>query len=94
MIGGTLYYRVVAQDRQRGYMLLAAFGKPVVQRNCEQITTLSAITEASLAKTIASVKELYSAGNMVDVTDANVLGQLRRLFEAQAAAKAEADAGE
>lgn len=84
MKNGTLYYRVVAQDRGRGYMLLIAWGKPVVQRNCEQITTLSVLTEASLARTLESVKTLYSAGLMVDVTDSNVAGQLKRLFASQA----------
>ena len=86
MIGGTLFYRVVAQDRGRGFMLLAAWSKPVIQRNCEQLTTLSAVTRVSLDKAVASLQTLYTPTTLVDVTDASVAGQLRKLFGENVAA--------
>ena len=91
-MGGTLFYRVVPMDRGRGFMLITAWTKPVVQRNCEQLTTLSAITRVSLDKAVASAQALYNATAMVDVTDASVLGQLRKLFgETTAAPVAQKD---
>lgn len=80
MIAGTLYVRVCPQDRGRGFLLLASWTKPVVQRNCEQLTTLGAITRASLNKVIATLQTSYNPSSIVDVTDASVAGQLRKLF--------------
>lgn len=85
MVGGNLFYRIVAADRNRGYILLTSWGKPVIQRNCDSMHTLTGLTQKSLDKMLANVKEMYSAGSMTDVTDPTVAGQLRRLFEAQAA---------
>ena len=44
MLANTLYVRVVNQDKDRGYMLLAGYDGAVVQRTCLSYTTLQGIT--------------------------------------------------
>lgn len=80
MIAGTLYVRVVPQDKDRGYMLLAGFEPSVVQRTAAQYTTLSDPTRATLNAAIARMQKLYSASEVKDVTASNVAKQLVKLF--------------
>lgn len=76
----TMYIRIVPQDRQRGYMLLVSWVKPVVQKTAQQITTLSVLTRASLDEAIAAVTKSYKPASVVDVTPAGIHSQLRKMF--------------
>jgi hypothetical protein len=80
MIAGTLYVRVVAQDKDRGYMLLAGFDPAVIQRTAAQYTTLSDPTRATLDAAIARMQKLYSASEVKDVTASAVVKKLAKLF--------------
>ena len=80
MIAGTLYVRVVAQDKDRGYMLLAGFDSAVIQRTAAQYTTLSDPTRATLDAAIARMQKLYSASDVRDVTASAVTKKLAKLF--------------
>ena len=80
MIAGTLYVRVVPQDKDRGYMLLAGFDSAVIQRTAAQYTTLSDPTRATLDAAIARMQKIYSASAVKDVTAASVVKKLAKLF--------------
>lgn len=85
MKGGTLYIRVIEQDRKRGYWVLAGWDKPVVQRTCDAMSTLGHATQADLDRTIATLKTKLNAGSIVDTTDAGLKKQFAKIFEQQAA---------
>ena len=76
----TLYIRIVPQDRQRGYMLLASWVKPVIQKTSMHMTTMSVLTRDRLNATIADVTKIYEPGSVVDVTPVGIHAQLRKLF--------------
>lgn len=81
MYASTLYCRVVPQERGRGWMLLVSWEKPVVQRTCTQLITLSGVTQASLDATKARVQADYRVAKLDDVTPDNVVKQLQREFK-------------
>jgi hypothetical protein len=85
MKGGTLYIRVIEQDRKRGYWVLAGWDKPVTQRTCDAMITLGHATQADLDRTIATLQNNLSAGQVVDITDAGLKKRFEKLFEKQAA---------
>lgn len=76
----TVFIRVVPQDRDRGYMLLVGYDPGLVQRTAVQITTLSAVTRASLDKVIETVRRDYNASEIRDTTDASITKKLKKLF--------------
>ena len=80
MIANTLFVRVVSQDRDRGFMLLAGFDSKIVQATCSQYTTLGAVTRESLDKAIAQMKDRYSAAEIKDCTSPDVLRKLKKIF--------------
>ena len=86
MIASTLYIRTVPQENG-DWQLLASWEKPVVQRTCAQLTSLTAVTEKSLAAVVESIKQRYQAADVKDVTPPAVQRQLAKQFERELAAK-------
>lgn len=86
MYASTLYCRVVPQERGRGWMLLVSWEKPVVQRTCAQLITLSGVTQASLDAVKAKVQADYRVAKLDDVTPESVVKQLQREFKSGAPA--------
>ena len=80
MIANTLYVRVVPQDKDRGYMLLAGFDSGVVQSTCAQYTTLSAVSRASLDAAIAAMQARFNAAEVKDVTPVGIKRRLAKMF--------------
>lgn len=80
MYASTLYCRIVPQERGRGWMLLISWEKPVIQRTCAQLITLSGVTQASLDAMKAKVQAEYRVTKLEDVTPDNVAKQLQREF--------------
>ena len=76
----AVFVRVVSQDRDRGYMLLVGYDPSLVQRTAIQITTLSAVTRASLDKVIETVRKDYNASEIRDITDAGIKKKLKKMF--------------
>jgi DnaJ-domain-containing protein 1 len=85
MKGGTLYIRVIEQDRKGGYWVLASWEKPVVQRTCAAMSTLGHATQADLDRTIATLKNNLNAGSVVDLTADGLKKRFAKMFEEQAA---------
>lgn len=79
MYKSTLYIRVVPQDRDRDYVLLASFDPAVIQRTAAEYSTLTSPTRASLNAAIARLEQRYAA-DIKDVTTSAISKQLARLF--------------
>ena len=80
MLANTLFVRVVNQDKDRGYMLLAGYDSSVVQRTCLSYTTLAAVTRESLNAAIARMKASHSAAEVRDCTAPNIAKKLAKMF--------------
>ena len=80
MLASTLYVRVVPQDKDRGYMLLAGYEAGVVQRTALSYTTLSNPTREGLTAAVERMRLSHSAKDVKDVTAPAVLKKLAKLF--------------
>lgn len=80
-IASTVFVRVTAQDRQRGYQLLAGFDSKIVVATATRVITLSGTpTRESLNAVIAKVAKELNASEVRDVTASGIQVQLRKLF--------------
>jgi hypothetical protein len=80
-IASTVFVRVTAQDRQRGYQLLAGFDSKIVVATATRVMTLNGnLTRDALNATIAKVAKELNASEVRDVTAAGIQAQLRKLF--------------
>jgi len=80
IIASPLYIRVITADRDRGYMLLLSWTKPVNQRTAHQISTLSSPTRVSLDAIIASAIRMAKVTEVIDVTESGIKRQLAKMF--------------
>jgi hypothetical protein len=80
MKGGTLFYRIIPADRDRGYILLTAWSKPVVRISCYTNSSLSYPTRASLNALLASIKATSGAESLSDTTETGIVKKLAKLF--------------
>lgn len=84
MLASTLFVRVVPQDKDRGFMLLAGYDASVIQRTALQYATLSNPSRASLAAAIERMRVNNSAKEVKDVTAPAIQKRLEKIFEEQA----------
>lgn len=80
MLASTLYVRVVPQDRDRDFMLLAGYEATVIQRTAVQYTTLNNPTRASLNAAIERLRAGNNAADVRDVTAPAIQKRLARIF--------------
>lgn len=80
MLASTLFVRVVPQDKERGFMLLAGYDADVVQRTALQYATLSVLTRESLNAAIERMRINNSASTIKDVTAPAIQKKLAKLF--------------
>ncbi len=80
MITSTLFVRVVPQDKDRGYMLLAGFEPKMVQSNCSRYTTLNDISRRVLDEAIERMRESFGASEVKDATAETLKRKLAKLF--------------
>ena len=83
MKGGTLYARVIPADRDRGFNILFSWEKPVIQRTCQQMSSISAITRKSLEISLRQAQARYGVDQVVDVTEAAIKKRLEKMFQGQ-----------
>ncbi len=93
MLASTLFVRVVAQDKERGFMLLAGYDSKVIQRTAVQYTTLSVMTRDSLNEAIDRLRKSNSAMEVKDCTAPDIQKKLAKLFGETPAQAAVAKAG-
>lgn len=77
---GTLYTRIVPQDKNRGYVMMASWSKPVNQRTCDQMTTLGAISREYVNQVTENLREHFGADEVVDTTDESLRRKLAKQF--------------
>lgn len=87
MIASTLYIRTVPSSDSGDWQLLASWEKPVVQRTCCHLSTLTAVTEDSLAATRAAIAARFKAASVVDVTPPAVARALAKQLAVEFAAR-------
>ena len=80
MKGGTIFVRIVPADRDRGYVMLISWEKPVVQRTCIEVTSLGAISRATIDRVMAQALANHNAAKIVNVTDSGLLKKLAKMF--------------
>lgn len=80
MIASTIYVRVVPQDKDRGYMLLAGFEPKMVQSTCANYTTLNAVTRESLDAAIERMRVSFGAKDVKDSTPEPLKKKLAKMF--------------
>lgn len=83
MKSSTLFVRAVPQDRDRGWMLLVSWEKPVIQRTCMQIISMSAVTQTSYEKLKQKVFADYNAEAMMDVTPPAIARKMAKQIPAE-----------
>jgi len=80
MISGTLYVRIVPQDKDRGYMMLVGYDPKVVQSTAMQYFTLSAISRDVINSTLQRIRTSYSAAEIKDVTPPALKKKFAKMF--------------
>ena len=80
IIASPLYVRVVAADRDRGFVLLVSWTKPVIQRTAHQMSTLSELSREYIDKVIANAVKTSKVTEVIDVTDSGIKKQLAKIF--------------
>jgi hypothetical protein len=76
----TIFVRVVPQDKDRGYMLLAGFDSKITQATCAKYSTLNVVTRESLNDAISRLKDQYKATEIKDATSPALQRKLQKLF--------------
>lgn len=90
MIASTVFVRVTAQDRKRGYQLLAGFDSKLVIATATRVMTLNgALTREQLNAAIERVSKELNASEVRDITASGIQTQLRKLFNEPNPAKTE-----
>ena len=77
---GTLFVRVVPQDRGDDYMVLVGYDKPVVQRSAISYSTLNAPTRAGFDTVINTIRNNYRVDDIRDTTASNIVRKLLKAF--------------
>ena len=78
--GTPLYARVIPADKDRGYVLLLSWEKPVVQRTAIQLSTMGSPTRAELNGLLAAAEQRHKGVVVVDVTELSIQKKLAKLF--------------
>lgn len=90
-MNSPLYYRIVPADKDRGFVMLLSWDKPVVQRTSFQMSTLGVANEANIARVLKEVTSFYKVSGVVDLTDTSMLKRLAKLYAPKAEPEAAVD---
>lgn len=80
MKGGVLFYRIISADRERDYVLLTAWSKPVVRTSCYTNSSMTAPSRVSLNAMLANLQATSGAESLVDTTEPAIVKRLAKLF--------------
>ena len=84
MISSTIYVRLVAADKDRGFVLLVGYDNRIVQRTAIQSISISVPTQHYLDAAIERVKANYSASEVRNVTEAGIVKRFEKAAKAHA----------
>lgn len=79
-MNSPLYYRIVPADRDRGFVMLLSWDKPVVQRTAFQMSTLGTADEKNIQRVLAEVTRFYKVAGIVDCTEETMKKRLQKLY--------------
>ena len=80
MAGSTLYTRIVSADKDRGYVMLLSWDKPVVQRTAFQMSTMGTADQKNRDRIINTALAFYKVSNVVECTEPAMLKRLAKQF--------------
>ena len=80
-MNSKLYYRIVAADKERGYLMLLSWEKPVVQRTAFQMSTLGTADRKNIDRVLAEVQTFYKVADVIDCTEESMKKRLAKLYE-------------
>jgi hypothetical protein len=80
MKGGTLFYRIIPADRDRGYILLTGWAKPIVYASCYTNSSMTVPSRVSLNASLAEIQNRSGAEILVDTTEPGIVKRLAKLF--------------
>jgi len=80
-MNSPLYYRIVAADKNRGFVMLLSWDKPVVQRTAFQMSTLGTADQKNIDRVLAEVTSFYKVAGIVDCTEDSMKKRLQKLYE-------------
>ena len=76
-----IYCRIVSADKDRGYVMLFSWIRPVVQRTCHLLSTLTNVTQEQIDNLKAETLIKTSASEIIDVTEPSILKKIQKLTE-------------
>ncbi|CAB4125747.1 hypothetical protein UFOVP181_436 [uncultured Caudovirales phage] len=76
----TLYYRIVAADKDRGFNMILSWEKPVVQRTSFQMSTLGTADPKNIQRVLDEVQRFYKVAGVVDTTEETMKKRLAKLY--------------
>ena len=80
-MNSPLYYRIVLADKNRGFVMLLSWDKPVVQRTAFQMSTLGTADEKNIQRVLDEVTRFYKVAGIVDCTEETMKKRLAKLYE-------------
>jgi hypothetical protein len=82
-----IYIRIIEQDMQRGYMMLAGFDSKLNRSSAARIISLTAVSRESLTKMLNEMKLFYVGAILKDATESSIARKLQRMFGEQPTGK-------
>lgn len=79
MKNGTIFYRIVAADKNRGWVFLLSWDRQVVLRTAAQVSTISIPSRRAIDKLVADAEQFYRA-TAVDTTEPGLLKKFAKMF--------------
>lgn len=81
MIASPIFVRVVAADKNRGFVMLVGYDAKVVQRTAIQQISLTGVRRTELQAALDRVKTSYNASVVNDVTGDGIKKRLEKNFQ-------------
>ena len=82
MIASTIFVRIVAADKNRGYVILVGYDAKIVQRTAIQQVSLSILSKANIEAAFERIKANYNASELRDVTADGIKKRIEKEIQA------------
>lgn len=79
-MNSPLYYRIVTADKNRGFVMLLSWDKPVVQRTAFQMSTLGTADAKNIQRVLDEVTRFYKVSGIEDQTEETMKKRLAKLY--------------
>ncbi len=82
MIASTIFVRIVAADKNRGYIILVGYDAKIVQRTAIQQVSLSVLSKANIEAAFERIKANYNASELRDGTADGIKKRIEKEIQA------------